>query len=178
MHVLLEPHLDDAVLFASYTLLRHKPTVITVCSDATVQERYGIPKSQRLYENGEALASLGVAWEMLGISDERPDWDAARGRLRPHLVGVNTLWVPWPEVDGHDQHNAVADLGLTLFPGEIRYYATYRRGSGRTRLDHEVVSEREWPAFKFTAMSHYPSQINLDNTRFWFTTDWDREWTS
>ncbi len=180
MHLLLEPHLDDGTLFSALTILRHRPQVVTVCSRATVQERYGITNLERLDENQAALDVLGVSvWDVLDISDERPDWSLARERLRPYFKGISTLWLPWPEEGGHDQHNAVADLGLTMFPGEIRYYATYRRGSARTRTENETVPEPHWPALKFKAMACYTSQINLPNCQPWFAAD-DclREWTA
>lgn len=179
--LLLESHHDDLALFCAYTALRLKPTAITVLGDARVQERYGISKEDRQAENAEALNILGVTnWMVWNHSDVEPNWDAVRDDMRRYFAAhePEEVWAPLVEQgNGHDQHDQVGLLASEVFGDRCRFYATYRRGSGRTRTDNEVIPEPDWPATKFKAMSAYASQINLENCRPWFAAaDSLREW--
>lgn len=176
--LLFQPHYDDAVLFASYTLLDVKPIVVTVFGGETTQ--YPVVTSrQRQEENTQALRSLGIpGWQIIDLphSEQDPNWVDARNdmvdlinRYHPDLV-----WAPWPELEnGHDQHDFVG--GVVGSHSVPRFYATYRRGSARTQTPQEVYPQHDWYARKFAAMACYTSQINLPGTRPWFN-DWDREW--
>lgn len=179
--ILLEPHHDDAVLFASYTLLGlDDPLVVTVLGRAEVQKRYGITGAQRTIENEFAIKELGVRapWEW-GVSDENPDWEGVKRRARAadEIHSPSCVWVPAWEEGGHEQHNLVNQIAVETFNERCRFYHTYKRGSARTRSTHEVARLPDWPGQKFRAMSWFQSQINLDNTRPWFN-DWDREWVA
>jgi LmbE family N-acetylglucosaminyl deacetylase len=172
--------IDDAVLFASYVLLRERPTVITVCSDARVQERYGIDGVERRSEGRKAMLSLGIDHEDLFLRDDLLDPAHLERALlmRDDLLEPECVWVPLPEEGGHEDHEVVAAVALEVFGrARLSYYATYRRGRGRTRTDTEVIPEPDWPARKFAAMACYRSQITLENCRPWFAAD-DclREW--
>jgi len=180
--ILFEPHYDDAVLFASYTLRREKPKVITVLGGDTVQAP-GITAWERQRENERAMGVLNVfdveAW---GHSERSPDWDAVADSLRlirdeVHYSLSDRVFAPLVEQGGHDHHNKVGLLTMEIFGDNVSFYATYRRGSGRTRTDTEVIPEPDWPARKYAAMACFSSQINLENTRPWFCSD-DclREW--
>lgn len=180
--VLLEPHHDDAVLFASYTMLREHPTLVTVFGFAQAQERYGISAATRDHENIEAMKLLEPdGWKTLNHSDLQANENA----IIDDLLRLNTVlhpkvvWAPMFEIDGHEQHNLVAKCAEIAYPGRVRFYATYSRGSRRTQTDNEVIPEPEWPALKMKAMACYTSQINLDNTRPWFAADeMLREWVA
>lgn len=184
--LLLEPHLqavDDAVLFATYTLLRERPHVVTVCSDARVQERYGIDGVERRYEGYRAMKSLSIDHDDLFLRDDDLDVEYLERslRVRDELLSPGIVWAPLPEeFDGHAQHDLVAQYAEKVFGRDrLRFYATYRRGSARTRTETEVTPEPHWPALKFKAMACYESQINLDNTRPWFAADdMLREWVA
>ena len=91
---------------------------------------------------------------------------------------ITAVWAPMVEADGHEDHNLVGLAAADVFGDRCRFYATYKRGHGRTRTDHEVIPEPDWYAKKFKAMSHYISQINHPQMRPWFTTDWDREFVA
>ena len=98
--------------------------------------------------------------------------------LRETAVELTRVWVPLYENDGHEEHNLVSEVAFEVFePTVVREYATYRRGSGRTRTDLEIEPKQDWPACKFRAMGAYISQINRPDTRPWFCSD-DclREW--
>lgn len=178
--VLLEPHYDDAVLFASYTLLKEKPTVITVLGGDTVQEPE-ITARQRANENWRALSILldspNYEWDH---SERNPDWEMVVAQMIDVRIELSpdVIWVPLMEDDGHEQHNEVSREAIIIFGAErCRFYATYRRGSGRTRTDNEVIPEPGWRAKKYAAMACFASQIEIENTRPWFCSD-DclREW--
>lgn len=176
-HLFLSPHHDDETLFASMTLLRLKPDVI-FCTTPKVQERYGITADQRL---AEAVAAMDV----LGIENYRTwpypdDTDATDSMVIDLTCWLDTyafVWAPMWEHDGHFGHNAVNQAAVKVFGDRCRFYATYRRGSARTRTEHEVFPEPDWPARKLRAMACYESQVNLPNTRAWFD-DWSREWVA
>lgn len=179
--LLLEPHLDDAVLFATYTLLREKPMVVTVCSDARVQETYGITGDMRRNEWARSMSVVGNVWsERLHMSDVSLDADDLTVRLfrLRSDYRITKVWAPLYEEGGHEQHNQVALAAVKAFNGvEVCRYATYRRGSTRTRTETEVTPEPHWPALKFKAMACYESQINLPNCQPWFAADdMLREW--
>lgn len=153
--------------------------MITVLSDATYQQsRFGILKEQRMNENGQALFWLQASdeWRLLNFSDENPDWKQVEDHLfmldAAHLPEI--VLAPMYEVGGHCQHNALALAAIEVFGGRCRGYATYKRGHTRTQTDFEVPHEPEWPAKKLRAMACFASQINLANTRPWFS-NWDRE---
>lgn len=180
--VLLEPHHDDAVLFASYTILRLKPVVITVFGHAVAQERYGISAMMRDNENIEAMQVLEPsAWRSWDHSDINPNEE----QIIDSMLRLNTVvhpkevWSPMFELDGHEQHNLVARCAEIVYPGRVRYYATYSRGSRRTTTEHEVIPKPHWPALKLRAMSCYASQINLGDCQSWFAADeMLREWVA
>ena len=178
-----EPHHspDDAVLFGSYTLLRLKPQVVTVLGRGQVQEKYGIDGQTREAENAKALDVFGIPdWMSWLHSDVNPNWQAVSDDMRLYDIThqPEEVWAPLVEPEsGHEQHDQVGSLAAEVFGGRCRFYATYRRGSGRTLTDNEVTPEPDWPAKKFKAMSFYVSQINLGNCRPWFAADDSlREW--
>ncbi len=177
MNVLFEPHQDDAVLFAAYTLLRLRPDVVTVIGKAVRQK--GISRDVRDDENEDALRTLGVvALRSWSNPDDDPDPEAiAADMLRFKAVhNPEEVWVPLYEEGGHEHHNLVTEVASSIF--HCQYYATYKRGEGRTETTHEIKPEPGWRALKLRAMSCYATQIDLEATRPWFLWDWDREWVS
>lgn len=180
--VLFEPHHDDATLFASYTMLRERPTLVTVFGFAQAQERYGVSAETRDHENIDAIRLLEPAgWQPWDHSDLTPD----RAAIIAHMLRLNAVlhprlvWAPMFEQNGHEHHNLVARCAEIAFSGRVRSYATYSRGSKRTQTENEVIPEPDWPALKLKAMACYTSQINLENTRPWFAADdMLREWVA
>lgn len=168
--LLLAPHNDDETLFASYTLLRYRPTVV-VCTWPMIHR-------ERVSETEAAMEVLGIRIQDLHqwrFRDDDPDWDAMETKMRG-LGEWEMVFAPMLEEHGHEQHNRVTEIANRVFGG-TQGYATYRRECGRTMTDNEVPFERYWPAIKFRAMSCYQSQINWDQTWPWFfDTDARREW--
>lgn len=178
--VLFEPHHDDCCAFGLYSALRDQAFVITVLGNARVQEQYGISAATRSLEGQLAMDSLGLEYTEWPFVDTTPEWDKAGYKMQ-NLDGgrmdIEKVWAPLEEEGGHDQHNEVGLLAREVFGDRCHFYATYRRGCGRTHTHREVIPEPEWFATKFKAMSFYASQINLANCRPWFS-DWDREWVA
>lgn len=179
--LLLDPHGDDAVLFAAFTLLRHRPNVI-VCLTSQVQENRGGPTAAiRERETSDALGELGIyEWEQWRVKDDRPDWVAvtrlmedAKKAYEPEIV-----FAPEFEVGGHEHHNAIAEIAARVFgPDRVQSYLTYVRGSARSDWGTEVVPEPEWIGWKHRALSCFTSQIREPSTRPWFM-DSLREWVA
>lgn len=142
----LAPHPDDEALFTAYTLLRHRPKVAVVLSCPPVEERAA--------ESRQACELLGVEVEQWEHDEAGPDWTAVGGQIR-RLKG--RVWAPWPELDGHEHHNAVGILVEELIPrARVTYYTTYTP-KGRTQGD-PVETEPGWPDLKLRALGCYTTQ--------------------
>lgn len=180
--LLLDPHGDDGVLFAAFTIMKHRPHV-AVCLRSQLQESRGtgITAAEREAETGAALAILDVpAWEQWPIRDDRPDWVAV-ARLMEQTrddVKPDVVFAPEFEVGGHDHHNAVAEIAARVFgPKLIVSYLTYVRGSARSDWATEVVPEPDWIVRKHRALACFESQVREPSTRPWFM-DSLREWVA
>ena len=170
--ILFECHPDDSVLFSSFSVLRHQAFIVTVLGEDEV----------RYAETEAAAAVLGVQSMNLGFSETNPDWDKVgyrMERLDQTRMDVDLVFAPLEEEEGHAQHNEIGLLAREMFGDRCRFYATYKRGHGRTRTDNEVAPEPDWYAKKFNAMSCYVSQIKHPQMRPWFCSD-DclREWVA
>lgn len=180
--VLFEPHHDDSTLFCAYTMLRLRPHLVTVFGFALAQEKYGVSGETREHENVEAMKVLKPeSWRTWNHSDVNPDPE----QVISDMLRLNTalrpkeVWTPLWEDGGHAQHNLVSIAASAVYGNRCRFYATYRRGYGRTQTEAEVTPEPTWPALKLKAMSCYASQINLDDCRPWFAaSDMLREWVA
>lgn len=168
--LLLEPHQDDAVLFAAFTCLRHRPLVVTVLASQLQADRgTGITNERREAENAHALGLLGCEVEQWGYPDSGPDWTAVQWAMRS-LAGegeFELVFAPAVEDGGHEQHSEVGRIALQVFGDRVRPYLTYRRGHGRT-VGQEVVPQPEWIGLKLRAMACFASQIAEPSTRPWF----------
>lgn len=178
--LLLSPHNDDETLFAAFTILRHRPTVVT-CFQSFVQEQRGGPTWQtREAETVRAVSCLGADRPIqLLVRDDKPDETMLRSLLT-HIRDADRwdiVFAPAVEEGGHDQHNLVGELAVEIFGGfRVMLYLTYVRGSGKTRSDCEAPYEPGWPSAKLRAMAEYESQIELGNTSTWFIDETLREW--
>lgn len=151
MKLLLSPHHDDAELFASYVLLRHRPFV-AVCFAGS--PRYGDPATRR-QETSEAMRILGCDWGKL-----------PEGDLRSELAcfAPTHVWAPLPEPWGNCAHNLVGGLAAELWPDRVTFYTTYTT-AGRTVIGDPVPVEPGWPDLKRVALACYRSQIEHPSTR-------------
>ena len=170
MNLLLEPHQDDATLFASFYCLRYRPRVVTLLRSRVQELRgTGITDAERCLENARAMEILGCPYEQWNFSDDEPDWPLMeddmydlREPLEPELV-----FAPAYESGGHAQHNMVAEIASRVFGDRVRPYLTYVRGQQRTK-GVPVPFEPHWPQVKLLALASFGSQIREPSTRDWF----------
>lgn len=174
MKLLLSPHNDDETLFASFTIMRERPTVCVVF-DSFVQPSRGLGwciADRRRAETEEALVELTrheyegteVPVNFIGLSDAVQHQLSTLGRiLYVTFPNAEQVWAPAFEEGGHDQHNLVAQAADIAFPGKVTHYLTYVRGKGKSRNGMEVEPRSgDDIARKLRALACYTSQMNMD----------------
>lgn len=168
--VLFEPHADDGVLFAAFSIIRHRPRVVT-CYPS--EGDYG-DTATRAAETAKAVGLLGGGpceqWNGYPIEEQMRELDA---RLRPTIV-----FAPSPE-SSHAQHVGVADCARRVFggaPGRLRQYHTYRQleggaGHAKVRRGELVPHEPGWAERKRIALACYRTQLAHPRARRFFEDD-------
>lgn len=175
MKLLVSPHNDDAVLFASFTCMRERPVVVTVF-DSFVQAERGHPdcgRQQRRAEDLAAMKILGCILNFGSVPDNDPS-DGIRGRIQAsmsHWSGVTEVWLPAVEEEGHPQHNLVGEIGEEVFSGlfgqaKVHRYLTYT-SKGKSLSDLRVPCTGPMVFKKLQALSCYRSQIEIDALGCW-----------
>lgn len=166
MNLVLSPHNDDAVLFATFTILRDKSHVFTVL-DSYVQPSRGYQDCDhvtRRLEDEKAIGRiLSARLTFMGYRDDHPEWDSIEHDLRmlARDPAWTTVFAPTPEIGGHDHHNRLGEIAARVFPDTIRHYMTYtNRGKSRGT---GVAYQPEWILKKLQALGCYKSQIALPN---------------
>lgn len=159
--VLLEPHQDDAALFAAFTCYTHNPFVVTVLrSDVQERRGTGITHLQRVHENEGAMMILGCEWEQWAFSDAEPDWEGI-GRCVADLgAAFDYCYAPAFEEGGHEHHNRIAEIADFWFPARVTHYMTYTNGRARSEGSQLVEPVTGAVAAKLQALACYESQIN------------------
>lgn len=170
MKILISPHSDDATLFATYTILREKPLVVTV-THATMQGGNGY---ERAMEDYKAMKILGVPIMFLGIDEDKLTGSLLDNSLHAMLVEedlLDCIYLPAYEEGGNPQHNLInkviddiASLGI-----ERKFYKTYTGLEDRT-IGEEVIPTPEELELKRKALACYRTQIENPNTRHYFLT--------
>jgi LmbE family N-acetylglucosaminyl deacetylase len=185
--LLLSPHNDDEVLFASFLCLRYQPHVV-ICfrSFRMADPAYpgGRPVSfrERELETQRAMYALGCKWTQWPLRDDRPNAE----ELEAWMIGLRDpagaddwdhVFAPAIEEWGHDDHNMVGEVALTVFKDvPITWYLTYTT-HGRSR-GTEIEFEPEWVAKKLHAMACYKSQAAHPATRNHFIDNGLREYVA
>ena len=169
MDLFLAPHNDDETLFGAYSCLRYHPLVI-VCLRSFIEAGWPGGPGYEMRERETAMATeiLGCDYVQWDIPDSAPDWDEARRRLYL-LKGIERVWAPLPEDDGHLHHNALASIALQVFP-QAKLYATYTYSGGKSTVGELVQPEPGWEELKRRAMSCYVSQAEHPATHLPFDT--------
>lgn len=154
MFLFIDPHGDDVALFAAYQRLQTDEICVALITHQTVP----------MDEIGEAMRTLDFFW---GTKDEK--------QVREHEF--ERVYAPAFHPDGHEEHNEAAEFALT-FGVPVVPYSTYaprgiRQGGKEVRYEPWMVAR------KLRALSCFPSQIEQESTRPWFTSLLDmREWIS
>jgi LmbE family N-acetylglucosaminyl deacetylase len=180
--VIFSPHNDDETLFAFYTMARNQAELVVVLRSMRQQRFQDGPTYQR--RENETLCATRVAGvsyvQWIAFYDDDPPWELVAEFVgsyidisRPELV-IAPAW----EEDGHEDHNALAEIVTDLSRSrqfeEVRYL-TYRRGHGRSTEGEEVVPSPAERAQKAAALRCYASQRNHPPTRYWFEDGDQRE---
>lgn len=158
--ILIQPHDDDAVLFACWTLLRHKPLVVTVF-DSYVQPARGISgtsATERAEETNRACLILGVDNVRLGFRDDDSTIQPFQVKQAIKKLGQSGhIIAPIFEHGGHAQHNLVALAVGDRMNDCVRYYSYTVRGKSTSA--NEVPFDPEWVALKLRALAEFKSQF-------------------
>lgn len=141
----LAPHPDDETLWGSFTLLRHRPTVVCVLS-------CGAHRDAELHA---ACDVLGVPRETWSFPESEPDWPAIRDRIA--MLGHAVIYAPAWAAGGNSDHNRIAELADETHPGRVVHYGTYTT-AGKQTGGTIVPFEPDWVPLKLRALACYPSQ--------------------
>lgn len=164
MKILLSPHPDDAVLFASYTIQREKPLVITV-THPTLQGNNGY---ERVMEDYKAMKILGVPIIFLGIDEDKLTKEVLEEKLEEYIGFYDTAYIPAYEENGNPHHNLVNKVAKKYF-WNTSEYKTYSGLEDRT-IGKEVIPTPEELELKKEAMKCYITQRMNKNTAHYFNT--------
>ena len=163
MQVFLSPHPDDAVLFATYTILREKPLVVTV-THPTFQGDNG---NDRVLEDYTAMRILNTPIAFLGIDEDKLTEEALREKLQM-FPSDTVFYIPEYEKDGNPHHNIVHDT-VRRMTDNYKEYKTYSGWLDRSG-DTEVIPTPEELEIKKRAMQCYQTQIQNPFTAHYFET--------
>lgn len=167
--LLLSPHCDDEILFAAFTILKHRPEVY-ICFGSSGD--YG-SEAERMQESRRALAVL-----IGGIDVHRLDPTATIVAALTALdVSANPdiVWAPAGMASHRDHLRLHHDAGI-VFGHRLRTYETYVlddagapvKVRGRTRAP---IDDRAWVARKLKALAEFTSQITHPRASVFF--QWD-----
>lgn len=165
MKLFIAPHNDDETLFGAFTILRERPLVLIV-TDSARQAGKGITAEERRQETVDALKILGAEPYFLGIPDELLDVHNLADFLDSffaHRGPFEHVFAPMIEVNGNKDHNLIGDFLCCRAVSTTRYL-TYTT-AGKSRSEHPVPFEKDWPALKLRALACYRSQIAEPSTR-------------
>jgi len=158
--LLLAPHNDDEALFASFTCIREKPSVVVV-TDSWIQfdRGDGITAEQRKKESEEAMAILGCSVSFLGIPDNTlGNNKKSREVLRAQFKKFSPDVVYAPAIQGGNKHHDLVGLvALECFPNVLQY-TTYSKQSLYTKGEVEIVPTPGEFELKERALACYKTQ--------------------
>ncbi len=171
--ILLSCHDDDSALFAAFTCLRERPTVVVV-TDSRVQPargEKGCSAEERAAETEAAHAILGCQTIRLGLRDDALTLKDVKSALSA-LSGADVVYTPALE-GGHPHHDMVSVAAERVFGADkLRCYSTYSKMSQYRDADLRPVgtTEIEWtrPEYelKRRALMCYESQMRVNPMHF------------
>lgn len=170
--LLLAPHADDETLFASYLAQRYAAQVVAVYDEG------------RENELAQATQWLGCTYRQFPLAKGQDE-----DMVEAYLIGLrdpasgddwDLVIVPAIEEFGHEEHNLVGRLALTVFQDcELIRYRTYSPRGTRTIGEPVVPDDPDHIARKLAALSCYRSQITEPAAQPWFYDLLDmREWVA
>ncbi len=165
MKLFISPHDDDHALFGAFTCLREHP-ILVVVFDGHVQAARGckVTAEERARETERAALVLGCPIVIrLGFSDADPGVTPADVlqaiNMKTHGERVDYWYLPADEVDGHAQHNMVAQITPVR---NCTRYLTYTKHGKSTSENKVKIEHGSYIGAKLRALSMYESQMQLD----------------
>jgi LmbE family N-acetylglucosaminyl deacetylase len=175
--LLISPHDDDQALFAAFTCLRHKPTVVIV-TDSYIQPQrgeVGCDVETRATETLNACKILGCPVVRLGIRDDTVDeWTVLDKLVK--FQNFDRIYGPAIQ-GGSPHHDIVGSACMKVFGPYLKQYTTYTKTQLWTPGNTEVIPTEEELDLKRKALACYTSQVNLSSTKPHFeAVDGRSEW--
>lgn len=164
--ILLAPHPDDEVLFASYIIQRLHPFVV-ICTDGTTHEKFGVTWQQRRQESIAASKVLNYDIYFLGIPEEQLTYDVLKKELLKFNSG--TWWCPAKQ-GGHKHHDLVYDVVKEL-QNNFMSYSTYSKDSLMPSGQYKMEPNNAEKILKDSALQCFTSQIKINKHHFDAVTD-------
>lgn len=164
--IILSPHDDDNALFAAFTCMREKPTIV-VCTDAYIQDmrgEKGCDAQTRAKETEEAAKLLGCEVVRLGIPDHMLTIERLIKEIHENIEVIGKVYAPALQ-GGNIHHDIVHAVARARWPEKVIFYTTYEKQKLYTEGDTEIIPTLEELALKNKALECYTSQINLPATR-------------
>lgn len=156
--LILTPHADDEVLFAAFSMIRHRPRV-AVCFPS--EGDYG-DTATRAAESGAAAVILGAGpveqWDGTDLVAKMREIDA---RIAPARV-----FAPSAQ-SSHPDHVAVARAAAEVFGDRLTRFHTYDE-KGKVRTGDPVPFEPGWIALKRRALECFRTQREHPRARVFF----------
>lgn len=162
MTILISPHPDDAVLFASYIIQREKPLVVTI-THSTLQGNNG---NERAMEDYRAMRILNAPICFLGIDEDKLTEEILEEKLNDYIIDGSMVYIPSYEKNGNPQHNLVNKVAKKIF-WNTKEYKTYTGLEDRT-IGKEIIPTPEELELKKRAMACYKTQIENQPTAHYF----------
>lgn len=161
----ISPHSDD-IVFATYTILREKPIVVTV-THSTLQGDNGF---ERVLEDYKASKILNVPIMFLGIDEDELTEKILYDKLSElkDSQGDDKVWIPEYQENGNPQHNLVNKVANEVWEDySIFTYKTYSGLEDRT-IGKEIIPTEEELEIKKRVMACYKTQIENPLTNHYF----------
>jgi tetratricopeptide (TPR) repeat protein len=161
--ILLSTHNDDEALFASFTLIRHRPLVVVVTDSYIQPERgdEGCTAEIRRQETIEAMKIAGCPVVFLGIKDTELTEEVLRERLK--VFKPEMIYAPAIQ-GGNIHHDIVGKVALELFGDKCERYTTYTKTELYTTGNFEIKPTHNELELKEKMLNCYESQLNLKST--------------
>jgi len=155
--ILFAPHNDDEALFASYTIMRHKPLVVVVY-DSYVQD--WCTKEERRKETEQAMELLGAKVIFLGLDDRECDYK----KTKKEMTGFSSDVIFAPS-GSHKHHELVGRIAKELWNNPI-IYTTYNGNEYLVKGSITITPTEEEKELKNKALDCYKTQLGKNAPHF------------
>ena len=161
----IEPHQDDSVLFGAYTLMRHKPLVVSVTSSFIQPNRgdVGCDADTRRKESIEAATMLGCPIVFMDIPDTELTEEIFRERIK--FFNPETVYIPAAQ-GGNKHHDLINKVCLEVFGrSRCEQYSNYSKTNLFIQEGYEIKPTQIEIELKNKALDCFKSQLSLPSTK-------------